>query len=294
MLQGHITHTVHKLHQPPESGKGERPSAKPANFFKIQKDHNFIVITLENFPYNTFMKSLHALAVFLVAALCSATTFADAPSPLASVHRNGTKCWKERYEQQVEQIKNNPCGVLFLGDSITDYWNREGQKIWETVFKPYHPCNFGISGDQTTNLIYRITDSGIPAQTDPKLCIVMIGTNNTGFFRTGETPEKTALGVLGAVQHLLVRFPDTQVVILGIFPRGNGPQDKLRLHNDKINAVLAQCKLPRTTYVNINKRFLDSNGKLLPGISKDNLHFTEKGYGIWANAVLPYIRKYCQ
>lgn len=92
------------------------------------------------------------------------------------------------------------------------------------------------------------------------------------------------------MEHLLVRFPDTHVLLLGIFPRGTGPQDKLRQHNDKINAVLAQCKLPRTTYANINKRFLDPAGKLLPGISRDNLHFTEKGYAIWANAVLPYMK----
>ncbi|MFR4416537.1 MAG: hypothetical protein ACLT8E_03605 [Akkermansia sp.] len=72
------------------------------------------------------------------------------------------------------------------------------------------------------------------------------------------------MGILGAVEHLLVRFPDTHVLLLGIFPRGTGPQDKLRQHNDKINAVLAQCKLPRTTYANINKRFLDPAGKLLP------------------------------
>lgn len=159
---------------------------------------------------------------------------------------------------------------------------------------PLSSCNFGISGDQTTNLIYRITDSGIPAQTDPKLCIVMIGTNNTGHFKGGEAPEKTAMGILGAVEHLLVRFPDTHVLLLGIFPRGTGPQDKLRQHNDRINAILAQCKLPRTTYANINRRFLDSSGKLLPGISRDNLHFTEKGYAIWADAVLPYIKKYCK
>ena len=63
---------------------------------------------------------------------------------------------------------------------------------------------------------------------------------------------------------------------------------------DRINAILAQCKLPRTTYANINRRFLDSSGKLLPGISRDNLHFTEKGYAIWADAVLPYIKKYCK
>ena len=235
------------------------------------------------------MKILHILAFSLLASLLSTA----APSPLTPLPREQPQWWRKQYEQQVEQIKNNPCGVLFLGDSITDYWKREGKSIWEKAFSPYHPCNFGISGDQTTNLIYRITDSGIPAQTDPKLCIVMIGTNNTGHFKGGEAPEKTAMGILGAVEHLLVRFPDTHVLLLGIFPRGTGPQDKLRQHNDRINAILAQCKLP-TTYANINRRFLDSSGKLLPGISRDNLHFTEKGYAIWADAVLPYIKKYCK
>ena len=206
------------------------------------------------------MKILHILAFSLLASLFSTA----APSPLTPLPREQPQWWRKQYEQQVEQIKNNPCGVLFLGDSITDYWKREGKPIWEKAFAPYHPFNFGISGDQTTNLIYRITDSGIPARTDPKLCIVMIGTNNTGYFKGGEAPEQTAMGILGAVEHLLVRFPD------------------------------AQCKLPRTTYANINRRFLDSSGKLLPGISSDNVHLTEKGYAIWANAVLPYIKKYCK
>lgn len=132
------------------------------------------------------MKILHILAFSLLASLLSTA----APSPLTPLPREQPQWWRKQYEQQVEQIKNNPCGVLFLGDSITDYWKREGKPIWEKAFSPYHPCNFGISGDQTTNLIYRITDSGIPAQTDPKLCIVMIGTNNTGHFKGGEAPEK--------------------------------------------------------------------------------------------------------
>lgn len=240
------------------------------------------------------MKNLHTLIFTTLFMLVLTPVMAETPSPLNPVSRASTQWWKERYAGQVEQVKSNPCKVLFLGDSITDYWDKDGKKVWDTVFKPFQPCNFGISGDQTTNLIYRITDSGIPAQQAPKLCIMMIGTNNTGHFKGQESPEATALGILGAAQHLLIRFPETRVLILGIFPRGEGPQNALRLHNDKINAVLAQCQMPRTQYININKRFLDSKGQLLPGISKDRLHFTEKGYAIWADAVLPYLKKYCK
>lgn len=214
--------------------------------------------------------------------------------PWSPISREGTKNWKDRYDQQVEQLRNNPCGVLFLGDSITDYWDRGGKQAWDKMFKPYHPCNFGISGDQTTNLIYRITHSGMPAQTDPKLCIVMIGTNNTGHFKGGEDPEKTAIGILGGGAAPAGALPGHARTASGNFPPRSGPQDKLRQHNDKINAIVAQCKLPRTTYVNINQAFSGLLRQASAGISRDNLHFTEKGYAIWADAVLPYIKKYCR
>lgn len=92
------------------------------------------------------MKILHALAfVFLVATL-STPALADAPSPRDPVFREGTKWWKERYEQQVEQLKNNPCGVLFLGDSITHYWDREGKKYGKKRSNPIIPATSAFQG----------------------------------------------------------------------------------------------------------------------------------------------------
>ncbi len=218
--------------------------------------------------------------------------FAAAES-LQPKDRNNIKWWKELYAQQVNDLKTKPCDVLFLGDSITNNWDKPGKKVWDTILKPYNPCNFGISGDKTGNLIYRITESGLPAKTEPKLCIVMIGTNNTGHHRCTEAPEATAMGIMNVAQHLLVRFPKTHVIVLGIFPRDQSAQGKNRIHNEKINAILAKCVLPRTSYVNINDKFLDAKGELLPGLFPDKLHPSAKGHEIWAKAMLPYIKKYC-
>ena len=82
------------------------------------------------------MKTLHAIAFSLLASLSMATA-ADLPSPLLPLPREQPQWWRQQYEQQVEQVKNNPCGVLFLGDSITDYWKREGKQVWEKEFKPF-------------------------------------------------------------------------------------------------------------------------------------------------------------
>ena len=44
--------------------------------------------------------------------------------------------------------------------------------------------------------------------------------------------------------------------------------------------------------VNINSAFLDKDGTFLPGITGDLVHLTEKGYRLWADALLPEIKKY--
>lgn len=232
--------------------------------------------------------SISALALFSFTAFAAPTS-----SPIIPESRDNVGWWKERYTKQVETLKSQPCDVLFLGDSITDQWSTNGKNIWNKYFAKYNPCNFGISGDRTQNLIYRLENSGLPSQTDPKVCFIMIGTNNTGHSKGAEPAESTAMGILSVAQHLLVRYPNTQVIILGIFPR-NTADDIRRTHNDKINTILAKCSLPRTQYVNINKHFLGKDNNLLPNISGDKLHFNEKGYEIWAKAIMPYIKKYCK
>ncbi len=239
----------------------------------------------------SFLKSL-SFAV-LAATLGITGSCASAATSLTPESRDNVKWWKPLYEQQVKELKNKPCDVLFLGDSITNNCDKAAKKVCDTILKPYNPRNFGISGDRTGNLIYRITDSGLPAKTEPKLCIIMIGTNNTGIHKCAEAPEATAMGIMNVAQHLLVRFPKTHVIVLGIFPRGQTAQEKMRVHNDKINAILAKCALPRTSYVNINDKFLDAKGNLLPGLFPDKLHPSEKGHEVWAKAMLPYIKKYC-
>ncbi|MFR4416536.1 MAG: hypothetical protein ACLT8E_03600 [Akkermansia sp.] len=53
------------------------------------------------------------------------------PAVPCTLPREQPQWWKLKQYEQVEQVKNNPCGVLFLGDSITDYWKREGKQVWE-------------------------------------------------------------------------------------------------------------------------------------------------------------------
>src|ERR1700683_5522093 len=70
-------------------------------------------------------------------------------------------------------------GVLFLGDSITELWNTTGRDVWARFYFNLYPANFGISGDQTQNVLWRI-ENGELDNINPKVVVLLIGTNNIG------------------------------------------------------------------------------------------------------------------
>jgi lysophospholipase L1-like esterase len=113
--------------------------------------------------------------------------------------------------------------VIFLGDSITHGW--EGQKAWQEHFGPFKPVNLGIGGDQTGHVLWRITDGHELDHLNPKMAVIMIGTNNIG----GNTAQQIAGGIMAIVEELKRQKPHIKILVLGVFPRGNAADAELSL-----------------------------------------------------------------
>src|SRR5437870_3676093 len=71
--------------------------------------------------------------------------------------------WMKRHGSFVAMAKKGGVDVLFLGDSITDAWGGEGHprkasgaEIFEKQFMPLKAANFGIGGDQTQHVLWRL------------------------------------------------------------------------------------------------------------------------------------------
>jgi lysophospholipase L1-like esterase len=111
--------------------------------------------------------------------------------------------------------------VIFLGDSITHGW--EGQKAWQQYFGSFKPVNLGIGGDQTGHVLWRITDGHEIDRLNPKAAVIMIGTNNTG----SHSAQQIAGGIKAIVEELKRQKPNIKILVLGIFPRGNGNDAEL-------------------------------------------------------------------
>ncbi len=197
------------------------------------------------------------------------------------------KRWTDRQDVINGRAAAGDVDVIFLGDSITQGWERKGAKVWEKYFAPLKAMNAGIGGDRTEHVLWRL-DNGNIKGISPKVAVVMIGTNNS---RTN-TSQQIAAGITAIVEKLRAKLPDTKVLLLAIFPRGVDDADPLRQTNAGANAIVkALDDGKHVFYLDIGKKFLTSEGVLEREIMPDRLHLTEEGYEIWAKAIEPTVKK---
>ena len=197
--------------------------------------------------------------------------------------------WVRRHEGFVRQAKQGGIDILFMGDSITDFWRNRGSNVWNQYYAPRHAANFGISGDRTQHVLWRM-DNGELDGIHPKVVVLMIGTNNTGKERNGQprnTVPETIAGVQAVVADIRARLPDSKILLLAIFPRGT-LDDPQRAQVALINTVIAKLDDgSMVRFLDIGPKFLESDGTLPRSIMPDLLHPNEHGYQIWADAMEP-------
>ncbi len=193
---------------------------------------------------------------------------------------------------------NSDFDILFLGDSITDLWNVEndgngnpgGKRVFNKYFGDVKVANFGISGDTTQGVLWRL-QNGEGKGHKPKAVMLMLGTNNTG----GASGAEIAEGLGAIVLELRNDFPDARIMLLAIFPRGFGPNDSNRRKCEEANKIIAKLHDGQHVFfTDINSKFLKPDGSLIGFRTTDNLHPVEEGYEIWAAAVAPTLKSWIQ
>jgi lysophospholipase L1-like esterase len=200
------------------------------------------------------------------------------------------KWWLPRHEQKLKDLaKMGDVDLLMIGDSITHGWENTGKQVWDQYYGDRKAFNLGFSGDRTEQVLWRL-EHGAVKGISPKLAVVMIGTNNAGHRQ--DPAEETAAGIEAIVKDLRQRLPETKILLLGIFPRGEKPDDKLRRLNDETNETIARlADDEQVVYLDLSETFLDDEGLLPKSVMPDLLHPNEQGYQKWAAAMEPTIRK---
>jgi beta-glucosidase len=202
--------------------------------------------------------------------------------------------WLPRHQQKLVDAKaiaakGGKIDVLFIGDSITQGWEKEGADIWKKYYAKRNAFNIGFGGDRTENVLWRLQHNAVDGMS-PKVAVLMIGTNNTG--HRHEDPATTAAGIKVLLAELQQRLPVTKILLLAIFPRDEKPDGQLRQINDKINAIIKTYgDNNKVFFVDVNSVFLTKEGVLPKDVMPDLLHPNEKGYDLLAKALEPHLQE---
>lgn len=223
-----------------------------------------------------------------------------APPPVdasAALPKTGNARFFELHESFLARGRSGPVGVLFLGDSITEGW-RKAPHIWEHYFGADQPANFGIGGDQTQHVIWRIENGELDGLA-PKVVVLMLGTNNSSQ-HSGAQIAAANRKIVGLIR---AKLPEAKVLLLAIFPRGprttrDGAPEPWEQRMAAIRA--ANAELARlddgaaVRFLDLTANFLGNDGTIPRIIMPDQLHPNAAGYQLWAEAMAPLLREMMQ
>ena len=130
--------------------------------------------------------------------------------------------WRHRHEEKLAELHHGAVDLIFLGDSITQDWERRGPPpwadfapVWQRFYGDRHAVNLGFIGDTTASLLWRI-DNGEVSGISPKVAVVLIGANNMG--RPHWSAGDTVAGIDAIIARLRERLPRTKILLLGVLP----------------------------------------------------------------------------
>lgn len=241
-----------------------------------------------------------ALQFLVVAALMVSPLLARAENHVQAAIKTATtpahrmesekkNWWQQRHEDKLALAKQGGWELVFLGDSITHAWENAGTQTWKQYYGNRKALNLGFSGDRTEHVLWRL-DEGELDGFEPKVVVMMIGTNNTGHRK--DAAEIIAMGVQRILQRIHEITPDTKVLLLGIFPRSAEASDPARENNDRANGMLEKlADGEQVVFLNINDAFLTDDGVLTKEVMPDLLHPQAAGYKLWAEAMEPTLAK---
>jgi len=226
---------------------------------------------------------------------------ADYPTPAPSA----------RHQQKLASVRAGAYDLVLVGDSITHTLQDFGGKyqpltaVWNKHFAPRHAINLGHNGYRTEQILWNLESGELDFKTPPKVVMLLIGTNNTDdrHFKTVHTAEQVLAGTKAIVDLIRRRLPETKILILRIFPRGDDSQKGISppafnssrtcietcLRAGEMTSKLADGQ--QVFWLDINHVFLRPDGAINTELLWDLLHPSPAGAEAWAQTVEPTLAK---
>lgn len=184
-------------------------------------------------------------------------------------------------DQALRAAPADPRRVVFMGDSITEFWDRPHKELFA---KPAY-VNRGISGQTTQQMLLRFRQDVIELK--PAAVVILAGTNDVAG-NTGPASVEEICGNLASMAEL-ARAHGVKVVLATLVPAAAYPWAKEVQPIGKIGAINAWIRdyaaQNGLTLVDYFAAMNDGHGGLRPELSGDGVHPNAAGYAIMQRAL---------
>lgn len=215
-----------------------------------------------------------------IGSLLNETKYQTTPVPQANAD-----WWYPYVKTLSARVKQGNVDMIFVGDSLCNGYVNTGKDTWEKYYAKRNAVNLGISTNNTQNELWQLHHGNIDG-ISPKLAVVLAAS-------VGGTTEDATAGVKAVVDTLRTRLPQTKILLMARFPRGETKDFIWRVENDKVNAVISKLGDDETVfYMDINSKFMNADGTIKKELYRpDMVHLDTRGYAMWAEAIEPMVKK---
>ncbi|MBQ7170156.1 MAG: hypothetical protein IJR63_09685 [Synergistaceae bacterium] len=177
-----------------------------------------------------------------------------------------------------ENMPRNEGGIVFLGDSLTDY------VPFSELFPGLRVINRGIAGDNTLGALERIDEV---TSLKPAKLFILLGTNDIVY---NMTAERTAANLTAIIRKVQESSPSTKIYIETLMPTSPNfstgrPNDVIDSRNETIRAVAQEtgCILVDT------HSHMAEDGVLPLKYTVDGLHLSGAGVLRWVELLKTFM-----
>jgi lysophospholipase L1-like esterase len=203
-----------------------------------------------------------------------------------------------------------PIRIVFVGDSITDFWHLDanpwfpgkfcGRAVWDETFGGANPAltaiNLGVSGDRIEHVLHRLQPASEGGEgwldrpdLQPDRVFLLLGINNS-FDAEKPAVESIVRGVSATLARIRERKPGAQIVVQSLLPTDDPGKNRDLVQ--PINAALTAIaqKGANMRYLDLYTGFVDGAGMQRRELFNDSLHPSQAGYRVWRDRILAFLK----
>ena len=200
--------------------------------------------------------------------------------------------YRERLARFTRQNASLPAGrehVVLLGDSLTEGWEAGGRTARYLPEVAERVLNRGIASDGlgvgSRGIRHRLDASVFAC--NPSHVVLLAGVNDVG--RDGSGVARSARHYRSVAQTIRDRLPDVTLILVTV-PSARGGYAALNPHVRTYNQhVRETAAAVDATVLDLHALLLDERGQLRADLTSDGLHWNNRGYAIYGQALQPLL-----